>query len=96
MIDQRRKRGTDVQPRPDGCSSGSNARGGCLVNEWGLALVVGLFVAGAVAVVVALSRTKGAEQAASHHDEAPDTESERLYGGSDRPAGPDAEDDPIL
>lgn len=31
------------------------------------------------------------ERAATHAIEAPDTTSERLYGGADRPAGPDAE-----
>ncbi|MGY6501438.1 MAG: hypothetical protein ACXIVQ_11180 [Acidimicrobiales bacterium] len=64
------------------------------MNEAGLALVVGIFVVGAIIIVMLLRQQRGAEQAASHHDERPDTTEDRFYGGADRPAGPDAEDPP--
>jgi len=61
--------------------------------------VIGILVALVVLVVGAAvwfaKVSKHPEQTASHHDEAIDTTSERLYRGVDRPAGPDVELDPM-
>jgi hypothetical protein len=54
-----------------------------------VALVVVVLVAGAV---WASKHVQHPEQAAGHGEPDPTTTSERLYRGSDRPAGPDAED----
>jgi hypothetical protein len=62
-----------------------------IVNDSGLLLVVGIAVVGIAVIVAMLLRTKGPAVGSSVRDEAPDTDSERFYRGSDRPAGPDAE-----
>ena len=52
-------------------------------------IVVILLVA---ASIVAARHVRHPEQTASHTDEHPDTTDDRFHAGSDRPAGPDAED----
>ena len=64
------------------------------MNNAGLIVVAAIAILGCVALVVILSRQGHPEQTASHHDERPDTTSDRFYGGVDRPAGPDVEDSP--
>ena len=55
-----------------------------------LVIVLAVLLVGAGAVV--LLRGPRQEDLSSHHDENRDeTTSQRLYRGSDRPAGPDAE-----
>jgi hypothetical protein len=57
----------------------------------GLAVLV---IAAIAAFWLTTVRGRGPESTASHGDVRPDTDSERFYGGADRPAGPDAEDPP--
>lgn len=65
------------------------------MNE-GFVFVLALAVIGVAVIVVLIRRTpKHSEDTASHHDERPDTTSDNFYGGADRPAGPDAEDEPF-
>jgi hypothetical protein len=59
----------------------------------GVAVVIAaLLVAGIAAW--ASGRTKHPEQTAGHGIDPADTTSDRFYRGTDRPAGPDAEDPP--
>jgi hypothetical protein len=53
-------------------------------------IVVGVAVALAV-VVWFFANRQNPERSASHSDAAASTTSDELYGGADRPAGPDAE-----
>lgn len=60
-------------------------------------IVVVLVAVATVAASLVLARVvRHPEQAATHDDtiEGEETTSDRLYGGHDRPAGPDAEDPP--
>jgi len=56
----------------------------------GVVIVVSVIVVIGVVGWFLLNR-RHPERAATHETEATDTTSERLYGGTDRPAGPDAE-----
>ncbi len=60
-----------------------------------MGFVIGAVVAALVAAAVIGARyVKHPEQTAGHGEVSGDTTSDRLYGGTDRPAGPDVEDGP--
>lgn len=60
----------------------------------GAAAVVFLAVVGVTVFLVAMNTANQPEDAAGHDRVPPDTTDDRFYRTADRPAGPDAEDDP--